>query len=320
MTAPFQPALPVALLPAHAWEAGSDIRPALPDSVSVDAALRSEIMAHPRFCATARQAATVIADSYRGRFIVNQIISDRGRFCLGLLVVDFTHRENAPIGFTSTEMKAEAARLGLCSAGRVDAFLATLRLFGLLAPVPDDDRRRRRLMVTEKLMALHRTRWEALFAVLAEIAPDLRGASRRFHDSRFAAAYVRALLAPIYQGWRAADATPELSALTDRNMGAIIPLALLETAYGAAPMSVAGLARSFGVSRSHVQKLLETAEDAGLVVRPDPRLGFIATPALVRASHGFIAALMARQIAAARQDLHGAGSEDRMAGIGANPF
>lgn len=270
-------------------------------AVSPEAIAR--LRADPRFPEVALLVASAITDSYRGSRILNRLLNDRGRFILGLLILNMHLEppgEDARSGLTATRLKAEAVELGICSANRAGAVLAAFRLLGLVTSVPDRDRRLNRLKATDQLIALHRDRWRAIFKPMAIMMPEGAAGLAHLDDPCFFAPFVAALLQPFLKGWRLLDDVPELGMFADRDAGVVIALSLLETGRGHPARPIAHLARHFGVSRSHVLSMLQEAEQAGLVRRPEPRGGAVAEPSLFEALERTCAIVMLMQAQAVR--------------------
>ncbi|MCJ8141516.1 hypothetical protein MKI84_01135 [Ancylobacter sp. A5.8] len=261
------------------------------------------LRAQPAFVEATLAFAAGIVSTYSGSHLLNRLMNDRGRFVLSLLVLDM-HFESltgsARGGLTSTRLKAQATGLGLCSPGRAGAVLATFRLMGLVTSVPDPDRRLNRLAATEKLIAIHRQRWHRTLEAMAGLMPEGTQGLERLDQHAFLAPFISAFLLPFREGWRMVDDVPELAMFTERDGGMVLALSLLETGHGAPPRPIAHLARHFRLSRSHIVGMLQEAEQAGLVHRPEPRGGAIARPALIVALEKLVAVAMLMQAQAVR--------------------
>ncbi|WP_018390673.1 MarR family transcriptional regulator [Ancylobacter sp. FA202] len=269
---------------------------------------RARLRARPDFPWIARQAAINLSDAYRGNVLLTRLLNDRGRFVLSLLIMDM-HLEapDAP-GLTTGRLKAEAVALDVCSPGRVGAIVAAFRVFGMIAPTPDADGRRRRLVVTDKLMSIHRERWRTMLNTLALVVPEEgeRGL-RHLDDPVFLAAFVRTLLEPLRGGWRPSHDIPAIGQFAERDGGLLIALALFGIGLTGQPLSISQLARSFRISRSHVVGIVQEATEAGLVRRVDEQggrgPGVLPQPALIEAMENFVALALVRQMVAVRAGL-----------------
>ncbi|MPT22808.1 MAG: MarR family transcriptional regulator [Starkeya sp.] len=266
---------------------------------------RARLRARPDFPWIARQAAVSLSDAYRGNVLLTRLLNDRGRFVLALLILDMHFEEPGAPGLTTGRLKNEAVALELCSPGRVSAILAAFRVFGMIAPAPDADGRRRRLVVTEKLMAIHRERWRTMLHTLALVMPEEgeRGL-RHLDDPVFMVPFVRTLLQPLRAGWRPALDIPAIGHFAERDGGLLIALALFGTGLNGPPLSISQLARSFRISRSHVVGIVQEATGLGLVRRVEDEgargPGVLPEPKLMDALEHFIAVALVRQMVAVR--------------------
>jgi hypothetical protein len=244
-----------------------------PDAV---AALRR----HPAFSRAIRVSAASAVALYQSSRPLNALLNDRARALFGHVALYLHHHglEPGEPGLTVGAMKELCVRLDLCSRGRCEAMLALMRATGLLAPAPDPDRRKRLLVPTEKLVALHRVRWDAHFAAMRGVLPEAADYSAALTDPDFVRAFVIALGRRFVAGLRVLDSAPELGSLAERNAGIVI---LFSLALGGdelapfpprepVPLSINGLARRFSVSRKHVLTLLRDAERQGLLLRSGP--------------------------------------------------
>lgn len=272
---------------------------------------RRRLRTRPDFPWIARQAAIHLATAYRGNFLLTRVLNDRGRLTLALLMLQMHFEPTEAPGLTAGRLKTEAVALDICSPGRVGAILAAFRLLGLLAAAPDADRRRRRLIVTDRLLEIHRERWRVLLKALALVLPEGEAGLARLEDDKFLAAFVDALLEPLRRGWRPVYDIPELALFVDRDGGLMIAFGLFGTMPTGGPVTVAGLARAYRVSRSHVVDIVQKATEAGLIRRLDPEVdgrgGLVAEPALVDAMERLIATALARQASAVRHALKAIG-------------
>lgn len=262
----------------------------------------SALKSHPQFAAVAREATLGLVRSYRGSAVMNRLLNDRGRFLLSMLMMAeyFEVPREQGGGLNASRLKAEALELGICSAGRTGAVLGAFRLLGLIEVAPASDRRLKPLAPTRNLINMHCMRWRALFEPMAAILPEGTIGLTRLDDTDFVSGFVQALVKPFREGWRLVDDAPGLAPFVDRDAGVVIACALLETAHGEPPQPIAHLARQFGVSRSHVIRVFQAGEEAGLISRFDARGGATAQPSLVDALHDFMASAFLAQARAVR--------------------
>ncbi|MBR0785014.1 hypothetical protein [Bradyrhizobium iriomotense] len=239
-----------------------------PDAV---AALRR----HPYFSRAMRSSAEGAVAIYRTNKLLNLLLSDRAR-ALFTHVALYLHFGGSEPGLTVGAMKDLCVELGLCSRGRCEALLALMRAGGLLMATPSPDRRKRLLAPTEKLLALHRVRWARQFEAMRRLFPEAADyLAAVSSDPAFTKAFAAALGRRFVAGLRVLDNAPDLEPFAERNAGVVIlfSLALSGREDDAFPpakpvqLSINALAKTFSVSRKHVQSLLRDAEDRKLLVR-----------------------------------------------------
>lgn len=276
------------------WPPQLDLQPS-PESV---AALRT----HPQFADAARMMMRDVIAIYDGNRILNQVMNDRGRVVFGALAF-YLHFSSDPrdsaSGLTPAKMKALCAETGLCSAGRATAMLLLMRYAGYLTPAPDaGSERTHRLVPTARMFESQGQRLachlRAMSILLTEGADGLAHLRRQDFIGEMARQFGESFRA----GFRILDTSPALYPLAERNAGLMILFSLFlasdamprMTSPAPAAISIAALARRFGVSRPHVLKLLRDAEALGFVARGGANgEQILVQPALAEAIQDFIA-------------------------------
>jgi DNA-binding MarR family transcriptional regulator len=241
------------------------------------------LRAHPRFAEAARAAAAGLVAHYEGNRLLNQLMNDRGRvlFTHHAVYLHFSRTPgDAGSGLTVSRMKDLCVETQLCSRGRVEVMLGLLRAAGYLAPASDPaDRRRRVLVPTDKLLALHKQRFDMHFAAMESVLPEASAARAAFDDPEFMPAFARILGRHFRAGLRLLSHAPELLLFAERNAGMVILFSLLlageaDDVFPPArpvPVSISALAAKFSVSRKHVLTLLRDAEREGFLQRTGDR-------------------------------------------------
>ncbi len=245
----------------------------------------AELRDHPHFPQAMRAAAQCAVDLYRGDRLMNALMNDRARalFTHVALYLHYADDEPDVPALSVGAMKEFCVRIGLCSRGRCEAMLALMRAKGMLAAMPSPDRRRRLLAPTEKLLTLHRIRWDVHFTAMSVAIPQAAAYRMALHDPRFVKAFVRELGRRFIGGMRILDAAPDLEEIAERNAGIMV---LYSLALAGAdddtfppcdpvPLSINGLATRFSVSRKHVLTLLRDAEAFGLLLREANEITFL---------------------------------------------
>lgn len=238
------------------------------------------LAAHPRFDEAIRLMAAGTVRLHRGNRLLNALVNDRGRFVISYLAVYlhyFGDARHGP-GLTTSRMRALCVEQKLCSGNRAEAVIALMRLFGYLAGNPASaDRRMRLLVPTDRLVASLRERWANQFEAMRRVLPEGDRALAALSRPEFTPAFVRQLSVPYLAGFRFVHQVPDLELFMERNAGFVVllDLALAGPQGGVFPptgpihVSISALAGRFGVSRSHVRKLLRDAGDLGLIHRID---------------------------------------------------
>jgi hypothetical protein len=214
---------------------------------------------------------------YRADRLLNVLMGDRARglFSHAALYLHFENPDADEPGFSVSAMKDLCFTLGICSRGRCEAMLTLMRAAGLLAAAPNRDRRRRMLLPTEKLLEMHRVRWNAWFEAMSAVIPQADAYRGAIQDPRFVGHFLRILGKRFISGFRIVDLVPGLEIFSERTAGMMVfySLALSGPVNGVfppverVPLSVNALATRFSVSRKHVLTLLQDAEAASLLVR-----------------------------------------------------
>ncbi|MCW5688181.1 MAG: hypothetical protein KIT76_06515 [Pseudolabrys sp.] len=271
----------------------------------------------PRFVQAIRATATGLASMYHGRHLLNWLMDDRGRLLLGYLAI-YLHstrdRSDPASGLTPTRMKALCTEFDVCSPGRTGAMLSLMRFSGYLTPDIDiADRRQRRLVATDKLYALLRSRLKMHYTTIAPLFSDGAAMLAALDDKIVDGALVAAMVGRYRAGFRLISAAPELGLFGVRNGGMLILMSLVAAGEGddtvppsrPVPVSIAALARRYAVSRPHVLKLMREAEEQGLIERPQDVPGHVllkpamnqAVRRLLASSYLFLAGCMREAIA-----------------------
>ena len=246
-----------------------------PLSAEAVAALRTHPLLPNAVCAA---AGALVAITRRPPLIIN----DLGRLVIGNLAL-YLHYSRDPAdpssGLSSNRLKALCAEQKVCSNGRVLAVLALMRDSGdLIAARCQIDQRLRLLVPTEKLINACRQYWEAIFRGTAMVIPRRSDAIAALQCEDVLAAFLQAFGGYFCAGIRMFKLGAGLTSFAQRNAALAILLSLLvaseQNGRAGAPVtvriSIAELARRFGVSRPQVVRVLDKAVEASLVGRSAP--------------------------------------------------
>ena len=198
---------------------------------------------------------------------------DMGRMVLGMIALYL----DATGGLTHTRLRALSGESGAMSAGRATAILLRLRVIGYVSAAEERSDGSARLYVpTEKMKAAFRNRIRIELESIALMEPEMTALLARFEQEEALRLFVgsagKVLVSMPQRPGHGLDA---FNALTGRNAGMQVVFALFEAtdtggefpASGPARLSVAGLARRFGASRTNILRILRQAERDGYVVR-----------------------------------------------------
>ncbi|MCF8506359.1 MAG: hypothetical protein K9G59_15715 [Caulobacter sp.] len=255
----------VPLTGLEAWEA------AVSDQVHEDF-LQSVVLASPGFPEAHRQAVEGALAYAHGHTAFQATVSDAGQFflCGVALYMD------ASGGLTHRRLRGLMGDSGLISAGRASALLWRLRLGKFIEPLDGDAGKGllKRFVPTRAMEDAFRERFrvdlQAITILEPAIAPVLarldepavfRGLIRQMGDDLISAAVREEPRLKVY------------NRIAARTAGVLVMYELVTSVTGegdfpccgVAATSVAGLARKFGVSRSHILSLLRQMEAAGFI-------------------------------------------------------
>lgn len=222
--------------------------------------MSDDIRHHPRFTDATIALARAGLDLYSGNRFLNLLTNDRGRFIISLLIVAFARDGE---GLTARRLGAACVATGLCSDGRARALLHLMRWSGHVEASGHGFRQ------TEKLMALHRERLRRVLPAIIAVLPGREAALDLIETPGFAEAFCAAQGQAFLAGRRAGEGAPDVVPIVERNAGLLVLIALYLIKVGAdpGPLTVAGLARRFHVSRPHINKLVQLAEQRDLARR-----------------------------------------------------
>jgi len=253
---------------------GLELRPG--DGPDLSEAALDALIRHPNFDRALLAMAASAVQHYRGSWVLNRLLSDRGRVISAFMALDLQHGAADRSGFTLAQFKEEAARHGFASPGRVMAWAAAMRLMGYL--VPGESGRPQRLVPTRKFFAMFRERAELNWPPMALIHPPVQRAIALAGDDTFLAHFAAGLMGLYRRGQRVLDGTPDLAAIAEREAGICILFSILLRDAAGEAIIIGHLARDFSVSRAHIRSILRSAQTSGMMrveadgeYRLDPR-------------------------------------------------
>ncbi|MBC7637118.1 MAG: hypothetical protein H7251_16125 [Acetobacteraceae bacterium] len=203
------------------------------------------LIGQPGFDDGMRNIGQHLVEQHRANWLMNRILSDRGRVVAAYLTLDLYFTDPARRGFTIAQLRNEAARHGFASPGRMTAWAASQRLFGLLAVAGHG--RPQRLVPTPKFLTLVRGRMGMVYQSISRFHPMPDFTSATLDRDAVLGAIVARFAAHYPGGQRVMVVTPELDAFADREAGVVMLLSVMLKDQGGAPIMIADLAREFQV-------------------------------------------------------------------------
>jgi len=232
---------------------------------------------HPRFSEAAWRMAETPAEALPSGRLATFILNDRVRTQIGyfILYLYWSAQEDGRTGLTASQVKSVFTEMKFASAGRVDALIAAMRLFGYVRLESDlYDKRVKLIVPTERHLAaflqMLRVQLAAMAAVMEEGSVGLENLER----AGFMPAFIRKVCESRFHGFRLVNSVPEIKSFFNYNAATPILLYMMINGRKTASqtietaISVSRLSKQFQVSRAHVRKVLAEAEASGFIVRP----------------------------------------------------
>jgi hypothetical protein len=234
----------------------------------------SRLMCDPRLPEAIRTLAVKALEASANDKALDGICKDAGRYFAGMLVV-YLHASGQ---LTLPNLKAYCATSKLLSPGRARALLSYLRYLKFIDEVPAGLRKGpARYTATAALLTAWRSQLSAALQAACTIEPAVRIVLDRLDDPEVFFTFIRIQTNEMIEGIQSNDARredPFMRVIVHRHAGTRILLSLLAIAAdfpprGPIPLSISATAQRFGVSRIHVQRMLDEAQREGLLTRTD---------------------------------------------------
>jgi hypothetical protein len=239
---------------------------------------------HPRYLDGVALYDEIVPAVFAGNFVLSKAVTEISRFktiVLTLHLHDTADPADPTTGLTLSRLQRLCKAYALASPGSVTAFLGVLFVAGYLRRQRSDrDRRVIHLEPTEKFVAVVESWNRAIVRSLDAIEPEMRLAEAHAGHPRFGWDMRERGAQFLLDGWKPLDPFPEAmhfvacdggwmllchcvaEILRQGERREIVPVAV----------DLAEFGRRFGVSRSHLRRVLESAYQKGLLVEP-PRNG-----------------------------------------------
>jgi hypothetical protein len=227
--------------------------------------------------------AEIMPEFFADNLILNKVVTEEWRFytLVFTLHLNDTRNPDDPLsGLTLSNLQRVCREQKVASFGRVAAILGIMQLGGYVHRRPStSDGRVRHLEPTPGFMAVVEEWTQRLLRIIDAICPEDNLAAHHRANPGFGRQMRRRGAEVMLGGWRAVPPFPEVAHFLHSDGGWMLLLPLIAQSIktgngGLAPVSfdLAAHGRRFGVSRSHLRRMLEGAWQKGLLAEP-PRNG-----------------------------------------------
>lgn len=229
----------------------------------------NEVATRPGFERALRHSVNAALALHDSDPVMHRNIKDVGRLMLGIVALYM----DATGGLTHRRLRVVTGDVGLLSAGRATAILWQLQGIGyVVAESARMSGRSHRYIPTESMRRAFAARFRVELEAMAQIDPSIAPAVANIHSPTFFSGFIAEM------GKLALDAVrnpqPALNPLSnygERTAGMLVLYALLSAAdtgehfppVGPVSFSVPSLSKRFGVSRTHIRRLLRELEQVG---------------------------------------------------------
>jgi hypothetical protein len=232
------------------------------------------IVSHPRFAEARRVYLDHFLRVYGDDPFLVHLLIETSRFAVYMIAVvleaaqDPAHRDT---WFTIGRLKQQMTAFGMASERQVDRLIGRLRQVGFMELRPSEHDGRVRILAPAEKLRAHDRDWLAAHHVgLTVLYPEHDYDLVMRRDPEFQIVHRRTCAAFLPLGMKVMQSVPETMLFFDYVAGHTIIAALLQAAMAQpdhrhAAVPYADVGERFGVSRTHVRKLLVAAQDAGLV-------------------------------------------------------
>ncbi|MBZ9741326.1 MULTISPECIES: helix-turn-helix domain-containing protein [unclassified Mesorhizobium] len=256
-----------------------------------------EILAHPAFA----EARAVWIEGMLGLYENNPFLSrllaatQRSAVFFNTLVLDAAHDPTDRSTWPTIALVQEVmAPYGVSSRRNIETIVARFVETGFLSRHEVAADRRVRLLVPTEKMVAHDLDWvRVYYSPLAAMFPGCGYAPPMRRDPIFRTAVRRASSPGLGDAVKLLANNPAITFIMNRDAGMMVLIKLVQTgaAAGPAPLDFSDLAKRFGISRTHVRRLLRDAEQEGLLGLS--KASVTLEPRLVAAFDRFLADCMA---------------------------
>jgi len=235
---------------------------------------------HPRFLFALFKYCELIPDYFAGALYLNKVVTESARFemlAYALYLYDTRNPGDPRTGLTVARLSRICAERNVASRGRVIAILGIMQIVGYLRQRRSEiDKRIVHLEPTAKFIAIVEA-WNVRILQVLDVVDNGEAFVNAYRaDARFGWDMRRRGAEALLAGWNPLDPFPELRLFYYRDGGWMLLLACaanaLQQSNGReiAPVSLdlGAFGKRFGVSRSHLRRLLEDAFALGFLKAP----------------------------------------------------
>jgi hypothetical protein len=278
-----------------------------PDNPYADIPYHSaqEILAHPRFATARRAYVEAVLKLYEGDTFLTRLVLEAARTIIFAILIsldaqyDESDRATWP---TISLLKQRMTQFGLASPRRIEDLVARLIHTGFLESKPAERDGRVRLLVPAAKMLEADQGWLAAhYLPLDLVYPNPGYAAPMSNDRSFQRAQRLLAIQFLGHGAQIMAGNPAMLMFLTRDAGVTILMKLMQIAVrdqdnaqtGPSELSHEAIGALFGVSRTHVRKILQDAAKQGLLTLSGRgHRCFEITPAMWQAFDRFVAESM----------------------------
>jgi hypothetical protein len=232
-----------------------------------------EILAHPRFPGVRGAYVEAVLKLYEGDTFLTRLVLEAARTVIFAIIIsldaryDESDRATWP---TISLLKQQMTHFGLASPRRIEDLVARLIHTGFLETRPAKrDGRMRLLVPTDRMLEADQNWLSAHYLPLNLMFPDPGYPQPMRNDRSFQRAQRLLAIEFLGHGAQIMAGNPNMLMFLTRDAGATILMKLIQIAGrgegGVSELSHEAIGALFGVSRTHVRKLLQDAAQLGLV-------------------------------------------------------
>ncbi|MBV8837782.1 MAG: hypothetical protein JO000_14675 [Alphaproteobacteria bacterium] len=232
-----------------------------------------EILRHQKFPLARQRFLDTVLALYHGDALLTRLMVEAARQVVfsAILCLDAgSDPDDLATWPTLGLLKQSMVQYGLSSPRRIDSLVALLTHNGFLeSTLSPYDRRLRILRPTEKMRSTDRDWWAANFLPLQVMFPQPGYGEVIGRDPAFHRDLRRAAMRCFANGAQILGGNPDIMVFLERDAGTLVLFRLAQLAgapdSGAVELDYKDVGARFGVSRTHVQKILQDAACARLV-------------------------------------------------------